>query len=97
MEDILGRGEFLASTMLMDKLADNVCDEDSNPEFCSSILFLMCGFDSEKLNVTLLDTIFHHTPAGTSVKTLVHYGQELGPGTIFIIFPCFFYIGRLEI
>ena len=90
MEDLLGIGEFLASTMLMDRLADNVCTEDANPQFCESILFLLCGFDSEKFNVTLLDTIVHHTPAGTSVKTLLHYGQELGSGTIFIC-PSFLY------
>ena len=84
MEDLLGKGEFLPSNKLMDWFADNVCDENAIPELCESILFLLCGVDSQKLNMTLLDTIFHHTPAGVSVKTLVHYGQELGSGTILI-------------
>ena len=70
-------GEFLPSNLLMDILADLLCDEDSIPELCGSVLFLLCGIDSEKLNTTLLDTIVHHTPAGASSKTLVHYGQEM--------------------
>ena len=61
----------------MDALADLLCDEDSVPELCGSVLFLLCGFDSAQLNMTLLDTIVHHTPAGASSKTLVHYAQEM--------------------
>ena len=64
----------------MDWLAELLCDEDSVPELCASVLFLLCGMDQEKLNMTLLDTIVHHTPAGASSKTLVHYGQEIGKG-----------------
>ena len=70
-------GEFFPSNLLMDILADLVCDENSIPELCGSILFLIAGVDSQQLNMTLLDTIVHHTPAGASSKTLVHYGQEM--------------------
>ena len=70
-------GEFLPSNLLMDILAEIVCDENAIPELCGSVLFLLCGIDSEKLNTTLLDTIVHHTPAGASSKTLIHYGQEM--------------------
>jgi lysosomal acid lipase/cholesteryl ester hydrolase len=75
-------GEFLPSSLLMDILAEMFCDEDSLPELCGSVLFLICGFDDEKLNTTLLDTIVHHTPAGASSKTLIHYGQEMASGNI---------------
>merc|ERR1711992_418276 len=30
-------------------------------EVCSSVLFLLCGFDQAQLNKTMLDTIVHHT------------------------------------
>ena len=73
-------GEFLPSSLLMDILAEMFCDEDSLPELCGSVLFLICGFDDEKLNTTLLDTIVHHTPAGASSRTLIHYGQEMASG-----------------
>ena len=78
MEKLFGAGEFLPSSAFMDWLADLFCDEDSIPAICGDVIFLLCGFDSEKLNMTLLDTIVHHTPAGASSKTLVHYGQEMG-------------------
>jgi hypothetical protein len=83
----------------MDMFADLVCDEDSLPQLCESIIFLLCGFDSGQANLTLIDTIVHHTPAGSSSKTLVHYAQEMGSGNfnskfIFkgINFRCNFYI-----
>jgi len=77
LEHLFGMGEFLPSNLLMDILAEIVCDDDAIPELCGSVLFLLCGIDSEKLNTTLLDTIVHHTPAGASSKTLIHYGQEM--------------------
>ena len=82
MEHLFGKGEFLPSSLLMDILAELVCDEDTLPELCGSVLFLLCGFDNEKLNTTLLDTIVHHTPAGASSKTLIHYGQEMAASNI---------------
>ena len=72
----------------MDILAELVCDEDAIPELCGSVLFLLCGVDSEKLNMTLLDTIVHHTPAGASSKTLIHYGQEMASSNIFYFTFC---------
>ena len=64
----------------MDMFADLICDEDSLPMLCENIVFLLCGFDSGQANLTLIDTIVHHTPAGSSSKTLVHYAQEMGSG-----------------
>ena len=64
----------------MDFFADKICDEDSLPQLCENILFLLCGFDSGQANLTLIDTIVHHTPAGSSSKTLVHYAQEMASG-----------------
>ena len=99
LENFFGYGEFLPSSALMDMFADLICDEDSLPQMCESIIFLLCGFDSGQANLTLIDTIVHHTPAGSSSKTLVHYAQEMGSGNfnskcIFkeINFRCNFYI-----
>ena len=80
LENFFGYGEFLPSSALMDMFADLICDEDSLPQMCESIIFLLCGFDSGQANLTLIDTIVHHTPAGSSSKTLVHYAQEMGSG-----------------
>jgi hypothetical protein len=64
----------------MDILADLFCDEGWLQIACESILFLMCGFDPDQVNETLLDTIVHHTPAGTSTFTVLQYAQEVTSG-----------------
>ena len=33
------------------------------------------------MNKTLLETIVHHTPAGTSTNTVLHYAQEINSKT----------------
>ncbi len=60
----------------MDLLSDLVCDSFID-ELCSSVIFLLCGFDEAQLNRTMLETIVHHTPAGTSTNTVIHYAQEV--------------------
>lgn len=75
--DLLGIGEFLPSNTLMDCLASLFCNEGGLQGICSNILFVLCGFDEAQLNKTLLETIMHHTPAGASSTTILHYGQEV--------------------
>jgi len=75
--DYLGGGEFLPSNFIIDWLADTVCENGYSELACESILFLLCGFDQAQLNETMLETITHHTPAGTSTSTVVHYVQEI--------------------
>lgn len=45
------------------------------------MLFVLCGFDEAQLNKTMLETITHHTPAGTSTNTVMHYAQEINSKT----------------
>ena len=78
--EFLGIGEFFASNWLMDILADLICDEDFLPELCEDVIFLLMGFDKAQFNETLLNRIMHHTPAGTSARTVVHYIQEVDSG-----------------
>jgi len=76
--DFLGGGEFLPSNAIMDIWADLVCDNTILQELCESALFLLCGFDESQFNKTMLETLTHHTPAGTSTRTVVHYGRNYG-------------------
>ncbi|XP_029171213.1 lipase 3-like isoform X2 [Nylanderia fulva] len=39
------------------------------------LIFLICGFDYEQLDYTLVPNILGHDPAGTSIKAFVHYAQ----------------------
>jgi len=75
--DLMGIGEFLPSNLLMDCLASLFCHEGVLQGLCTNILFVLCGFDEPQVNTTLLETIIHHTPAGASSKTILHYAQEV--------------------
>lgn len=81
--DMLGwSGEILASDGLIHYLAQLVgCDRVGVLEgICEDIIFLLAGFDSMQMNETELPVILGHTPAGTSVETLVHYAEEIDTG-----------------
>lgn len=77
ISNFLGGGEFLPSNFIMDFLASTVCDFSFSDVACESILFILCGFDEAQLNHTMLETITHHTPAGTSTETVVHFAQGI--------------------
>merc|ERR1712198_316163 len=74
---LMGVGEFLPSNWLVDCLSSLFCHEgDVTQGICTSILFVLCGYDASQLNNTLLPDILHHTPAGASTHTILHYAQE---------------------
>jgi len=77
---LLGVGEFLPSNILIDCLASLFCHETVTQGLCTNILFILCGFDEAQLNTTLLPDILHHTPAGASTHTILHYAQEKPEG-----------------
>jgi lysosomal acid lipase/cholesteryl ester hydrolase len=75
---LLGVGEFLPSNWIMDCLSSLFCQEGEMTQgICTSILFVLCGYDEAQLNKTLLPDILHHTPAGASTHTILHYAQEM--------------------
>lgn len=77
----LGADEFLPQGIILRFLAKYGCDVDVTEEkICANSLFVLCGFDKDQFNSTLLPIIFGHTPAGASTKTLVHYAQGIISG-----------------
>lgn len=79
---MLGIYEFLPSNTLMAIAGQSFCNDDALTQFlCTNTLFLICGFNKNNLNTTLLPVIMGHTPAGASTKQLLHYGQEINSGT----------------
>merc|ERR1712141_300865 len=74
---MLGLGEFLPSNIFMDWMASFFCHEGNLQGICSNIIFVLCGFDEPQVNKTLLETIMHHTPAGASTDSFVHFAQEI--------------------
>ena len=61
----------------MDWIAAFFCDEGPFQGICENIVFVLAGFDEAQTNQTLLETIIHHTPAGASTNTLLHFAQEI--------------------
>ncbi|KYM84892.1 Lipase 3 [Atta colombica] len=75
-----GEDEFLPHKSVLQFLAKHGCEVNYVEEVCTNIIFLICGFDEEQFNYTLLPMILSHDPAGASTKTLIHFGQEIESG-----------------
>merc|ERR1719270_3078026 len=75
--EFLGLGEFLPSNSFIDWIAGFFCDEGILQGVCSNVIFILAGYNEAQVNTTLLETIFQHTPAGTSTSTLIQFGQEI--------------------
>lgn len=75
---LIGAREFLPSTQMMQDGGALLC-QDKSPfqEVCANVLFLIAGYDSVQLNRTALPKILHNYPAGSSVRQVVHYAQEI--------------------
>lgn len=62
---LIGVHEFLPSNEMMIKGGKFVCKDSSLvQEVCANALFLLCGFNSQQLNRSLLPAILETTPAG---------------------------------
>jgi len=72
----LGVNEFLPSSDLFQLVGEEACKQNSTLlDVCVNILFLLCGPDSEQLDTSMIPLIVSHTPAGTSVRNVVHFAQ----------------------
>jgi len=72
---IFGIRDFLPSDDILHWMATYVCEPTDLRVFCSSVIFLISGFDVPQLNMTRLPIYIAHTPAGTSVKNMAHFTQ----------------------
>jgi len=75
-------GEFLPDNgileVIMSFLAEYFCGPDDLLQgLCKSVIFFLCGFDDEQFPDELLPTIMQHTPAGSSVRQVSQYAQEV--------------------
>ncbi|KAL9984423.1 hypothetical protein ACROYT_G006711 [Oculina patagonica] len=75
MFKIFGVRDFLPSNDILQWMATYVCEPDDLRVICSSVIFLISGFDIPQLNMTRLPVYIAHTPAGTSVKNMAHFAQ----------------------
>lgn len=76
--NVLGSGEMLATGDVLSLAGEATCKAHAmTMEMCSNLLFLFVGFDSALFNVTLLPEIVKRTPAGVSVRQVLHYVQAV--------------------
>lgn len=75
MFNIFGQHEVLPSDFMIKLIADTACQQDGSRDVYGNILFLIRGPENTELSVT--PVFLCHAPAGTSVRTMVHYFQIL--------------------
>jgi len=69
---LFGFREFLPDATILQKIAPDICEWVKLG--CEDFLFLIAG-GSNNLNETRVEVYVSETPAGTSVKNMVHWGQ----------------------
>ncbi|KAJ8985389.1 hypothetical protein NQ317_007546 [Molorchus minor] len=79
--ELLGLYELLPGDDFISTIATGICsDEGAGAILCENFIFLLCGFNNNQMNLTLLPTIMAQVPAGCATRQLVHYGQEIQSG-----------------
>ena len=76
---VIGIREFFPTSHWVRALADRVCSFYRG-DVCENFLFLIAGSDSRNMNATRTPVYLSHTPAGTSVKNILHFGQLVEAG-----------------
>lgn len=82
VNDLEWLGNYLGITQLSphSKIFDLFayeCRKQNYQKICDNMFLLFGGYDASELNSTLIPTILSHEPAGCSVKTCLHYAQEI--------------------
>ncbi|XP_017772755.1 PREDICTED: lipase 3-like [Nicrophorus vespilloides] len=77
---LIGMHEFMPTDGFLHNISKPWCDESVLQPVCTNTLFVLCGFNKNQMNNTLLPIILGHTPAGAATKQLLHYAQEIKSG-----------------
>ncbi|XP_045480546.1 lipase 3-like [Harmonia axyridis] len=72
----LGIKQFLPDNKIM-KLLNYECEITDGGKICENLIFLLCGADKDEYNEDIMPVVLQHIPAGSSTKTVLHYGQEI--------------------
>lgn len=61
-----GQNEFLPQSRVIKWISKYGCElNEAEKYICENTVFVICGFDKQQYNSTLMPVIFAHTPAGT--------------------------------
>lgn len=78
--EVFGDKDFLPSNWFFKLMALTACKDKLTLPICTNVLFLLCGYDYKNLNQSRLPVYVSHSPAGTSVKNMIHYSQAIQSG-----------------
>ncbi|KAG6455069.1 lipase 1 [Manduca sexta] len=78
VSSVLGVTEIFGRSDSFTNIGKKFCSDDSPTQaLCSNMIFLIAGRSEDMHNATMFPVKLGHTPAGISVKQLVHYGQHI--------------------
>lgn len=78
---LFGADEFLPQNAALQFFAKYGCELAMfELKLCENSIFVICGFDKDQFNSSLLPAVLSHTPAGTSSKTVTHFAQSILTG-----------------
>jgi len=78
VSQVLGIREFMPSSEAVREIADKGCP--LYEKFCDGVLELISGYNKADLNQTRTPVYLTHTPAGTSMKNMIHFSQLVRDG-----------------
>uniref|UniRef100_A0A8C4PMW4 Lipase n=2 Tax=Equus asinus TaxID=9793 RepID=A0A8C4PMW4_EQUAS len=77
IKDLFGVKEFLPQSKCLKWLSIHVCTHVILKELCGNLFFILCGFNERNLNMSRVAVYTTHSPAGTSVQNMLHWGQAV--------------------
>ncbi|XP_052265671.1 lipase member M-like isoform X2 [Dreissena polymorpha] len=80
MLKVIGYKDFFPSDGIMKQFAAYLAKNEAAAFAMQNIMFLMGGVDYENMNTSRIPVYIAHTPAGTSVKNVMHYAQSVMSG-----------------
>ncbi|XP_032286233.1 lysosomal acid lipase/cholesteryl ester hydrolase [Phoca vitulina] len=75
LKDMFGVKEFFPQSTVLKWLSVHVCSHVILKELCGNAFFILCGFNERNLNMSRVPVYVAHSPAGTSVQNILHWGQ----------------------
>ncbi|XP_076981481.1 lysosomal acid lipase/cholesteryl ester hydrolase [Tamandua tetradactyla] len=77
IKDLFGVKEFLPQSTFIKWLGTHICTHVILKELCGNLMFILCGFNENNLNMSRVDVYTTHDPAGTSVQNMLHWSQSV--------------------
>ncbi|CAO2585238.1 Lysosomal acid lipase/cholesteryl ester hydrolase [Lemmus lemmus] len=75
VEFLFGHQQFLPESAVLQWMGSHFCSQVIMRQLCKNAFFLICGFNEKNINVSRVDVYTAHSPAGTSVQNVLHWGQ----------------------